>query len=141
MTAFSRAWGLVKAPPKPDFPYYGDPKDYHLIHSWSENKDRLNVAAIQDLSKYSDGEYMQYGLASFMPTDEGTLIPLTAGTQEGYRRFGIMTELYAYAEKISGMTIVNQSPMQSADATAFWETRELENWADAFIGESEGDEQ
>ena len=139
---FDRAWSLLKAPPKPDFPYFGDAKDYHLVHSWNEKGDRLSVAAVQDTSMYSEPDdyeaYVQYGLASFTPTDEGTLIPVTAGVQEGYRRWGIMTELYDYAEEITGMPVVNQNPWQSADAKAFWETRDLENWAESYIGD-EGD--
>jgi len=121
MNPFDQAWALIKMP-KPDFPYYGDPEKFSINHTISEDGKQIDVAAHQGLDEY-DMPPMRYGHASFMIRDE-KLIPRTSYTHPSFRRGGISTDLYNHAEKVTGLPVVDDSPMQSPDASAFWANRE-----------------
>lgn len=126
---FDFAWSLLKAPPKPDFPYYGDPEKFYLEHSitpWEDNDGKqqqtLWVRAMQGLDEH-EMEPMQYGHASFSLKD-GKLIPKASYTHPSFRRHGIASDIYDHAEKVTGLPVANDSLWQSDDARAFWQNRE-----------------
>ena len=127
------AWRLLKMP-KPDFPYYGNPEEFSISHNFipwnSEGEEHLpeddnmkiiEVAAHQGLEEYGM-EPMKYGHASFY-VENDKLIPRTAYTHPSFRRGGIATDLYNHAEQVTGLPVVDESPMQSEDALRFWENR------------------
>ena len=127
------AWRLLKMP-KPDFPYYGNPEEFSISHNFipweSEGEEHLpeddnmkiiEVAAHQGLEEQGM-EPMKYGHASFY-VENDKLIPRTAYTHPSFRRGGIATDLYNHAEQVTGLPVVDESPMQSEDALRFWENR------------------
>ena len=120
---------------KPDFPYYGDAVDCFLnMVKLDENMDYcedtsnspkyVDIGFFQDLTAYGDSQPFQYAHAQFI-IHEDRLVARTVWTREYYRRWGIMTMLYDTVEQFMGLPVVDESPMQSADARAFWANR---NW-------------
>ena len=117
---------------KPDFPYYGDAEDCFLnmrkldedMDATSDSPKYVEIGFFQDLSAYGDSQPFQYAHAQFI-VREDRLVPRTVWTREYYRRWGIMTMLYDTVEQQMGLPVVDESPMQSADARAFWANR---NW-------------
>ena len=133
MLPMDLAWRLLKMP-KPDFPYYGNPEEFSISHNFipwnSEGEEHLpeddnmkiiEVVAHQGLEEYGM-EPMKYGHASFY-VENDKLIPRTAYTHPSFRRGGIATDLYNHAEQVTGLPVVDESPMQSEDALRFWENR------------------
>jgi len=141
MNPFDQAWSLLKMP-KPDFPYVYDPDQFSITHDYidydpseeeymTDNDEYFNegkilqVAAHQGMKglKGEDNvEPMKYGHSSFY-MDGDKLIPRTAYTHPSFRRGGIATDLYNHAEQVTGLPVVDESPMQSEDALRFWENR------------------
>ena len=137
MSPFDQAWTLLKMP-KEGFPYAYDPDQFSITHDFidydpseeeymmDDNEGRiLQVAAHQGMKglKGEDNvEPMKYGHASFY-MDGDKLIPRTAFTHPSFRRWGLATDMYDYAEKLTGLPVVDETPVQSEDARKFWENR------------------
>lgn len=125
MNPFDQAWQILKMPPKPDFPYYGDPEEFYMQHSilprGEHGPDVLNIAATQGLEAY-DQKPMNYGTASFYIHDD-KLVPRTAQVKPAFRRGGIATDMYDHAEKVTGLPVVDEAVSQTEAAEKFWDAR------------------
>jgi GNAT superfamily N-acetyltransferase len=64
----------------------------------------------------------EYGKGSFFITKDA-LIPLRVNVDRDFRQQGIGTDIYDYAEKITGLTVKNKSSIQTEDAEKFWAKR------------------
>lgn len=131
MTPFDQAWQILKMPPKPDFPYYGDPEEFYMQHSISprgeSGPDILNIAATQGFEGFNErrGENltpMHYGTATFDIHDD-KLVPRFAQVKPAFRRGGIATDMYDHAEKVTGLPVVDEALVQSEAAEKFWDAR------------------
>ena len=137
MDPFDQAWTFLKMP-KPDFPYAYDPDQFSITHDYRDyepsdeeyflddgERKILQVAAHQGMEGLK-GEYnvepMKYGHSSFY-VDGDKLVPRTAYTHPSFRRWGLATDMYDHAEKVTGLPVVDETPVQSEDARKFWANR------------------
>ena len=141
MNPFDQAWALLKMP-KPDFPYAYDPDQFSITHDYidyepskeeymTDNDEYFNEGKIlqvvahqgmEGLKGEDNVEPMKYGHSSFY-VDGDKLIPRTAFTHPSFRRWGIATDMYDHAEKVTGLPVVDETPIQSEDARKFWANR------------------